>query len=305
MVVKVDQLSKKQKQNFKNMRKQLKDYDDNQKKSNLEIEYLQEKESFLSKTLENLSLDIKENESNLNKLNKQMQLQTDKTSVLIQEIKSQTDSMSDLQEEQKKRAMQTGNQIKTITSAHGVICQLLQQRLVAIDKLFQLFNQNLTARDENMMRLDVMEHKLLEISLNNQLQFQPHVKPPPIGFVALHGTIHLGDIGIDKQTHFQLVESNEGNHFDPKTGVFTSPVDGLYKASLTIKQTESFPASVCVVHQSGGRQSQLGWVNTKNESGDASRIFELRMKPGDLLFIESYSWEAIDCTHFSCFLVDF
>ncbi|XP_059178348.1 uncharacterized protein LOC131957633 [Physella acuta] len=263
MVVKVDQLSKKQKQNFKNMRKQLKDYDDNQKKSNLEIEYLLEKESFLSKTLENLSIDIKENESNFNKLNKEMQLQTDKTSVLIQEIKSQTNSMSDLQEEQKKRAMQTANQIMTITSA-----------------------------------LDVIEHKLLEISLNNQIKSQPQVKPSPIGFVASLGRIQFG------QTHFQHIERNEGNHFYPNTGEFIAPVDGLYKASLTIKQTGDGTVRAGVGHRSGRVVSWLGDVCTQDKSVETSRTFEFHMKTGDVLFIQNLKWPTIKCTHFSCFLVD-
>ncbi|XP_059164558.1 uncharacterized protein LOC131947370 [Physella acuta] len=61
----IEQLSKKQKLNLKNFRKQMSEQEKKAKDLNKEIESLKEKESKSNKTLDKLSLDLKEYENNL------------------------------------------------------------------------------------------------------------------------------------------------------------------------------------------------------------------------------------------------
>ncbi|XP_059178328.1 filamin A-interacting protein 1-like isoform X1 [Physella acuta] len=77
--IKIEKLSKKQKQNLKNLRKQINEQDKKIEDLNQEIESLKTKESDTDKTLEKLSLDMKEYENNLHTLNKEMRVYTDKT----------------------------------------------------------------------------------------------------------------------------------------------------------------------------------------------------------------------------------
>ncbi|XP_059178320.1 uncharacterized protein LOC131957606 isoform X2 [Physella acuta] len=98
---------------------------------------------------------------------------------------------------------------------------------------------------------------------------------------------------------FSDVETNEGNHFDPKIGVFTAPVYGLYEASLTIKQTGDRAVVAGVRHRSCGVVSRLCCVKTTEKSVEVSRTFEVPMKAGDVLYLTS-SYSECECTHFSC-----
>ncbi|XP_059164492.1 uncharacterized protein LOC131947316 [Physella acuta] len=148
MGVNIEQLNKKQKQNFKNLRKQMSEQDNKVKELKKEIESLKEKESKSNNTLEKLSLDMKEYENNLQKITKEMQVHADKTDIITQEMKRHSVKMSTLQEEISKNLRNTSTQLEK----HSVMYTLLQQRLMPIDKLIQIFNQNLKTREERKTR---------------------------------------------------------------------------------------------------------------------------------------------------------
>ncbi|XP_059164497.1 uncharacterized protein LOC131947319 [Physella acuta] len=79
MRLKIEQMTKKQNQDFKNLRKQMSEQDNKVKELNKEIESLKETETKSNKTLEKLSLDMKEYENILLKINKEIQDHSDKT----------------------------------------------------------------------------------------------------------------------------------------------------------------------------------------------------------------------------------
>ncbi|XP_059162717.1 chromosome partition protein Smc-like [Physella acuta] len=160
MGVNIEKLTKKQKQNFKNLRKQMSQQDNKIKELNKEIEILKEKKSKSNKTLEKLSLDIKEYENNLHKINKEMKDHADTTDSITQEIKRHSDQMSTLQEESSKNMLNTSTQLEK----QSLMYKLLQQRLMPIDKLIQIFNQNLQTRGKKLTKLENIEDTISKLS---------------------------------------------------------------------------------------------------------------------------------------------
>ncbi|XP_059164627.1 uncharacterized protein LOC131947431 [Physella acuta] len=164
MWVNIEQLTKKQKQNFKNLRKQMSEQVNKVKELNKEIESLKEKETKSNKPLEKLSLDMKEYENNLNKINKEIQDHTDKTCSITQDIKRLSDLIVTLQDENNKILDKTSTRFEKLHSKHSVMYKLLQQRLMPIDKLIQIFNQNLETRKERINKLDQLENTISKLS---------------------------------------------------------------------------------------------------------------------------------------------
>ncbi|XP_059164675.1 uncharacterized protein LOC131947471 isoform X2 [Physella acuta] len=292
--IKIEKFSKKQTQNFKNLGKQIKEQDNKIEKLNQQIDSLKKKESDTNKTLEKLSIDMKEHENNLHTLNKEMRVYTDKTDDVTQEIKRHSDLISTIQED-------TTKTFDTLLSKHYVMCKLLQQKLIPIHKIIETYNQNYETREGKMKKIETLEKEVLKLSQDLQSIANQQVKPSTPVFVASEGRWD-GKIYDEYQIiTFSAVETNVGNHFDPKTGVFTAPVFGLYKASLTIKQTGDSAVGAIAYHKSSGKVSWVGDVWTQNTSVEASETFEVRMKSGDVLFLSS-GFKDLECSHFSCYL---
>ncbi|XP_059178334.1 uncharacterized protein LOC131957617 [Physella acuta] len=250
--IKVQNLSKKQKQNLKNLRKQLKEQDNTIEDLTQQIESLKTKELDTDKTVEKLSADMKENENNLHTLYKEMIVYTEKTDHVTQEIKRHSVLISAIQED-------TTNKFDKLLSKHVVMCKLLQQRLMPIDKMIETYNQNSETREGKMKKIANLKIEVLKLS--NDFQ--------SIGFIASQGSWEGKVYGGYNVITFSAVERNVGNRFKPQTGVFTAPVDGLYKASLTIKPTGDHDVGAGVWHISGGVVSLLGDVWAKDKSVEA------------------------------------
>ncbi|XP_059178342.1 filamin A-interacting protein 1-like [Physella acuta] len=292
--IKVENLSKKQKQNFKNLKKQLKEQDNKIEDLTQQIESLKTKESDTDKTVEKLSLDMKENENNMQTLNKEMRVYTEKTDTLTEEIKRYSDLISAIQED-------TTKTFDTLLSKHVVVCKLLQQRLLPIDKMIETYNQNSETREGEVKKIETLEKEVLKLSNDFQSIANQQVKYSTLGFIASQGRWDGKMCQGFKVFAFSAVERNAGNHFDPKTGEFTAPVDGLYKANLRIKQTGDRDVAAGVWHRSGGVESRLGDVLIKDKSVEASRTYEVLMKSGDALFSATV-FKYLECSHFSCIL---
>ncbi|XP_059164658.1 putative leucine-rich repeat-containing protein DDB_G0290503 [Physella acuta] len=290
--IKVHNFTKKQKQNFKNLRKQLIEQDNKIEELTKQIESLKTKESDTDKTLEKLSLDMKEYENNLHTLNKEMRVYTNKTDHVTQEIKNHSDLISAIKVDKNKK-------FETLLSKHVVLCKLLQQRLMPIDKMIETYNQNSETTEGKIKKIEKEVLKLSNdvLSIANQ-----RIKHSTLGFVASQGRWDGTNRELYTVITFNSVERNVGNHFNPNTGEFTAPVDGLYKAKLTIKQTGDKIVGAGIKHMSDGVESWLGSVGTKDKYVEASKTFAVRLKFGDILY--SYTgYEDCECTHFSCSLL--
>ncbi|XP_059164636.1 uncharacterized protein LOC131947440 [Physella acuta] len=169
----IEQLTKKQKQNFKNLRKQMSEQDNKIKELNKEIEILKENESKSNITLEKLSLDMKEYENNLLKISKELQDHTDTTDSITEEIKRHSDQMSTIQEESSKNMLNTSTQLEK----QSLMYKLLQQRLMPIDKLIQIFNQNLQTRGKKLTKLENIEDTISKLSKDfNLISKDKHIR---------------------------------------------------------------------------------------------------------------------------------
>ncbi|XP_059161474.1 uncharacterized protein LOC131944699 [Physella acuta] len=233
--VNIEQSTKKQKQNFKNIRKQINEQDNKVMELNKEIESLKEKETKSNKTLEKLSLDMKEYENNTHKINKEMQAYTDKTDSMTQEIKSLSDLIVSIQDESNKIVVKTSTQFEKLQFKHNLMYQLLQQKLMPIDRLFQIFNQNLETREERSKKLETMENVISKLTMDFNViesrvcnRYACHVR------LADNTPVSTGSI----ISTFKEVREYNGQHFNRTTGTFVSPHDGLYLVCVTVHEWE-------------------------------------------------------------------
>ncbi|XP_059166861.1 uncharacterized protein DDB_G0271850-like [Physella acuta] len=151
---------------------------------------------------------------------------------------------------------------QTIRLLHSITCRMIQQRLAPLDKLFQMFNQNFGTSEERISKIKKLEKDLLKLSQDFSSMANQPVKHSTLGFTAFDGyTDELFDA-----IPYLRVERNLGNHFNPNTGEFTAPVDGLYLASLTIEQAGDQAVAASALLISGDVGSCPVHVVTKDKS---------------------------------------
>ncbi|XP_059164544.1 uncharacterized protein LOC131947360 isoform X1 [Physella acuta] len=277
MGVNIEQLTKKQKQNFKNLRKQMSEQDNKVKELKKEIESLKEKESKSNKTLDKLFRDMKEYENSVYKINKEMQDHTDKTDSITQEIKTHSDKMSNLQEELSKNMLNTSTQLEK----YILINKLLHQRLMPIEKLIQIFNQKLETREKRITKLENIEDAISKLSKDLNLiesrvcnRYACHAQvanPTPVSAGSIIST-------------FKEVREYNGQHFNQTTGKFVSPHDGLYLVCVTLHEWEDKQIGVAV--WAGGRCCTAIEVKYANTSAAGSVVVD--MKKGQVIYLEVF-----------------
>ncbi|XP_059162748.1 repetitive organellar protein-like [Physella acuta] len=337
--VNIEQLTKKQKQNFKNIRKQIIEQDNKVKELNKDIESLNEKESKSNETLEKLSLDMKryENnlrkqiieqdnkvkelnkdieslnekesksneilekmslvmkgfENNLHKINKDMQDYTDKTDSMTQEIKRHSDLMAALQEECNKILCNTSTQLKK----QNVLYKLLQQRLMPIDRLIQIFNQNLETREEKTTKLETIEATISVLSKDLNL-LESRVCNRYACYVQLADPTPVS-AGSTISTFSEVREYN-GQHFNQTTGTFVSPHDGLYLVCVSLHEWGDKHIQVPVV--AGDEWCKSIEVKCAGTSSAGSVVVDMK-KGQELYFYANHADQGAALSWFSSFTI--
>ncbi|XP_059164613.1 uncharacterized protein LOC131947416 [Physella acuta] len=276
MEVNIEQLTKKQKHNFKNLSKQMSEQDNKVMELNKEIESLKDKETKSIKTLEKISVEVKEHKIKLVKINKEMQDHTYETDSITQEVKTHSDHIVALQEDN-KILVDTSTKLKKMQSKHNVMYKLLQQRLMPIDKLIQIFNQNLKTREQRLQKLYNIENTISKLSKEMHLiesrvcnRYACHVElanPTPVRCRLVISS-------------FSKVREYNGQHFNPTTGKFVSPHDGLYLICVTLNECEDKQITVGVV---AGDRCRIIEVKCANTSSARSVIVD--MKKGQDLYL--------------------
>ncbi|XP_059164528.1 repetitive organellar protein-like isoform X1 [Physella acuta] len=297
MGVNIEQLTKKQKQNFKNLRKQMSEQDNKVKELNKEIEILKEKETKSNKTLDKLSLDMTEYENNLHKINKAMQDHTNKADNITQEAKRHSDLIASLQDENYKILVKTSTQFEKLQSKHSVMYKILQQRLMPIDKLIQIFNQNFETREENLNTLFELEHTISKLSNDFHL-IESRVRQRYACHVELDDRTPVS-AGLIISTFRELREYN-GQHFNHTTGKFVSPHNGLYLVCVTLNKSKDNYIVVNVM--AGGRWCMSIEVKYAYTSAAGSVIVD--MKKGQELYLEvSHADQGATLSYLSSFSI--
>ncbi|XP_059164577.1 putative leucine-rich repeat-containing protein DDB_G0290503 [Physella acuta] len=282
MGVNIEQLTKKQKQNFKNLRKQMNEQDNKVKELNKETESLREQEFMSNKTLEKLSLNMKEHENNLHKINKELQFHTDKTDSKTQEIKRLSDEIVSLEEDYNKTMANVSTKFEKLQLKHNVMCKLLQQRLMPFDRLIQIFNQNLETREERINKLETMENVMSKLTMDFNV-IESRVCKRYACIAQLANPTLVSDRSIIST--FSEVREYNGQHFNQTTGKFVSPHDGLYLVCVTLHECGHKLIGVTVM--AGGRLCAV--IDVKSNRTSAAGSVVVDMKKGEELFFKVYA----------------
>ncbi|XP_059164465.1 chromosome partition protein Smc-like [Physella acuta] len=279
MWLNIEQLTKKQKRNFKNIIKQMSEQDNKIKELNKEIESLKEKETKSNKTLEKLSLDMKEYENNAHKINKEMQDHTDKIDSIAQEIERHSDQIVSLQKDNNKIMVDSSTKLEKVQSKHNVMYKLLQQRLMPIDKLIQIFNQNLQTGGERLQKLKNIENTISKLSKEFHL-IETRVCQPYICHIQLQNntTVTTGSTLCT----FKKVWEPYGSYFNRTTGKLVAPDDGFYLVIVTLQESEDKLIKIGVYGDD--RFYKNIFVKSANTSAAGSTIVD--MKKGQELYFK-------------------
>ncbi|XP_059164566.1 early endosome antigen 1-like isoform X2 [Physella acuta] len=163
MAKKLEELSQKEKDNKEKIREQIKETKTKINELNKEIETLKEKESNARQALESTNTEMNKFDIIANKINEELEIQTTKTEKLQQYIKKHYDVISHLREEGNKN-QNTETKVEKLMSMHRVTFKILQQRLMPLENLIQMFNQNLANRQINKQKLATLENDILKLS---------------------------------------------------------------------------------------------------------------------------------------------
>ena len=123
---------------------------------------------------------------------------------------------------------------------------------------------------------------------------------PFVGFYAWKSFNATGEVCDIKV--FDSVECNYGGYFDPKTGIFTAPLHGLYLVSISIGSPRDNKALTIVCNQKNNVDS----VNLCDVSGNKTITRCTAMKARDKISLEMFysnhdnNWIWV---HFSCCLI--
>lgn len=116
MVLKIEHISKKQKQLFKKLVSQINDQDMKLLEQNKEIYSLRTEELNIKPMLEKVNKHITELDSQLHKIDEEMQVYKSKSDTITQEVKNQSELILDLKENQNTNTVNTSIRFKEIIS---------------------------------------------------------------------------------------------------------------------------------------------------------------------------------------------
>ncbi|XP_043109124.1 cerebellin 13 [Puntigrus tetrazona] len=177
---------------------------------------------------------------------------------------------------------------------------------------FNKIEQRLRAAEETLKELKV-ENEALRIftkalsEKHESMQAENEVKKIAFsaGFLA-SGSQQFGPFDVRKTLVYQKVFTNTGNAYNPDTGVFTAPLNGVYFFRF---YAHSHGGKQMAVSLSKNDQTQCSVFNEKPASnGNASNGVVLSLQKGDKVYTElwSNSWvfdNESSFTSFSGFLL--
>lgn len=125
-----------------------------------------------------------------------------------------------------------------------------------------------------------------------------------VSVIAFHASLqsHLRNVPVNTIMKFEKVHLNKGNGYDPATGVFTAPEDGVYSFAwsfLTSKDGTLYTAAVVdnqIQAKSGIEKPQSIYINTSGH-------FIQELKKGNKVWIRTYyrTVKFLNADYFSYF----
>ncbi|XP_059169122.1 uncharacterized protein LOC131950915 isoform X2 [Physella acuta] len=206
-----------------------------------------------------------------------------------------------------KEAVTTQQQ--EMEARYGVVTNILLQRLMPIEKLLQVINTQEVARAEKCKEFrglqdDVATLKAEVLALNLKTQRNANV----IGFSAsFRNNVPLVKNCYCYLLNFDDVTLNSGNHFNPATGKFTAPVDGLYAASFCLHQCNDGVIDVRIYHTLNVfNTNSVSMSKTTRENSTGVCSTAVLMKKGEFLSLAIKGEGNASLSYYSqftCFLI--
>ncbi|XP_059164634.1 uncharacterized protein LOC131947438 [Physella acuta] len=183
------------------------------------------------------------------------------------------------------------------TIQHSLMYKLLQQRLMPIDKLIQIFNQNLETREKRITKLENIEDTISKLSKDLNLT-ESRVCNRYVCYVRLADPTPVSIESIIS-TFDEVLEYN-GQHFNQTTGTFVSPHDGLYLVCVTLHEWEGQLIGVSVM--AGDMCCKSIEVKCAYTSAAGSVVVD--MKKGQELYLRVYHAEqGANLSYYSSFTI--
>ncbi|XP_078341004.1 collagen alpha-1(X) chain-like isoform X2 [Crassostrea virginica] len=115
----------------------------------------------------------------------------------------------------------------------------------------------------------------------------------PGNVIAFHVVLskRLWNVATSTIIKFGRVDLNDGNGYDPNTGKFTAPVDGVYFFSWTFHINKGTTVYLCG-YVDGKCKSHVGINNSTSNADNIHGHLAIRMKKGNKFWIQTF-WTTV------------
>ncbi|XP_059166489.1 uncharacterized protein LOC131948810 isoform X2 [Physella acuta] len=184
-------------------------------------------------------------------------------------------------EQLSEKQIQLGLHVETIDQKHtnvdlkcGTMCQMLAKRFKSLEYVNDVLSKLSLSKGETFLQLN---ERLHELERSHEIT--------RVGFSAMILTDMRVSTGVIRE--FADVYFNHGGHFDPSSGEFTVPSDGIYCISLSVYRQFTNDVQIELVRVAnfdGSPESDmdddLGLDSDENEETDIITIFGLDTSGG-------------------------
>nr|XP_022300321.1 complement C1q tumor necrosis factor-related protein 3-like isoform X2 [Crassostrea virginica] len=143
---------------------------------------------------------------------------------------------------------------------------------------------------------DVQECVCQKMGWEPKCSKQP-IKACPGKVIAFHAVLsnHLRNVPTSTIIKFDRVDLNDGNGYDPNTGKFTAPVDGVYYFLWTFSINKGTIAYLCGTVD-GTCRSHVATYDLASKAEQISGHLVTRMKKGNRFWIQTF-WKTVQFLH--------
>ncbi|XP_059169114.1 uncharacterized protein LOC131950915 isoform X1 [Physella acuta] len=309
MEARVENFIKKQIAQTKLFSKQIKEFNKNITKITQEIRALKNNEVDMFSKLKTNTKSLENCETNLAHLNSGLNIIQNKIDNNKDDMLKLTELTGKSKENQSQALLNIEKDLEKLEVKYGVVTNILLQRLMPIEKLLQVINTQEVARAEKCKEFrglqdDVATLKAEVLALNLKTQRNANV----IGFSAsFRNNVPLVKNCYCYLLNFDDVTLNSGNHFNPATGKFTAPVDGLYAASFCLHQCNDGVIDVRIYHTLNVfNTNSVSMSKTTRENSTGVCSTAVLMKKGEFLSLAIKGEGNASLSYYSqftCFLI--
>ncbi|XP_059167569.1 uncharacterized protein LOC131949720 [Physella acuta] len=309
MEASVENFIQKQNAKTKHFSKQIKEVNKSITKITQDIKALKNNEADLFSKFTTANKSLENYETNLAHLNSGLNAIHNKIDNNKDDMLKLTELTSKSKENQSQALLNIEKDLEKLEVKYGVVSNILLQRLMPIEKLLRVINTQNSARVEKCNKFHVLQDDITTLKAEVlAINLKTQQKANVIGFSASF----RNDEPLNKNIfsilqRFDYVTINTGNHFNPATGKFTAPVDGLYAASFCFIQHNDGAINVLMSHELNvNNVKSICWSKTTRALSTGVFSTAVLMKKGEFLCLAIKGEGNASLSNFSqftCFLI--